>query len=295
MKNKKNCCNYETKIIVFFIILTSICFSIVGMQFFELNTKEAGEFIFRSNSENYDTFTFPNNQQFNKFIWFALDGVSAEFIDPLRDLFKDHLKFFLSHNNQVRYTFEVMKTWFTGRDNDKPNYKLIRGETIFETMNRGWKSKSIDFCGELFTFATVFPHGYEKKNFRKVTDYGENRIDRDLISFSFYFRPEGKINFENYLKEVAENNISFFTYDDSTDKIQHHDYYYSYPQFKRCREVQVKFASNMKIIKDFINEHPDYLLILSTDHGRDEIGFYLFILYLYVFRYFFYIYQIFYL
>jgi hypothetical protein len=259
----------------------------IGLHFFALNTKEAGQYIFCSEGKDKPDLEISKEVQFTQFIWLGIDAVSWNFIGDLRDLLHDHGKIYMTQTKQVRYTFELIKTWFTGRDNDKPNIFKMTGDSIFESINRGWKSKKIVLEGELWTFYPVFKPEYLKNVFNETVDYGEVQIMSNLIPHPYYFlTKENQAKFVSHLEDFNRKGLSLFSYSVNSDYVMHVDQRRNPdPKDREMSKTLAKnLAKNAAIIKKFVDEHPNVLFIINTDHGYDDWGIFSFSPFFYVFE-----------
>lgn len=243
------------------------------IQYFSLNTDEAGPYIFCSNNSDLQALRISQEKQFRKFVWFGVDGMSYKFTGPIKAVLGNYSKFFMTQNDQLRYSFELLKTWFTGRDPDKPNIRLMKGDSIFESMIRGWGRRTVSFHGENWLFKSVFSNEYRERVFNQTDDVGETQILNDNIPFPWFFKNgQKKKAFSEELETLAKDGLSLFSYSAGTDILQHRDFRRDYPNFTASRKMVDYLAEGITIVRDFIDRHPDYLFVMSADHGHDDVG-----------------------
>lgn len=62
--------------------------------------------------------------------------------------------------DKVRYTSEILKSWYSGRDNDKLNILPVPGDTLFHSFNRTYGRK-IHIYGGHNDLNLVLPRPYD--------------------------------------------------------------------------------------------------------------------------------------
>lgn len=202
------------------LILSLLCVLFLLLQYFSYNTGDAAA----NTEESCMTDKLPycnvsDDIQFQKFIHLGVDGVSWEFIDLLRQNLANHSHEFIAYTDQIRYTSELLKTWFSGRDNDKMNVRHIDGESFFSVHRRKY-GRTIHLYGSLGDFNNVLAYPFQDK-FWKVTDHVDEQPLEKHRPYSFWLAPENQSVFIDQLNTWNENGISLVSFTADTDHVQH--------------------------------------------------------------------------
>ena len=159
------------------------------------------------------------DHQFTKFLLFGVDGVSWLFINRLRDLLHEHSHEYITYTTNIRYTSELLKTWYSGRDNDKMNARRLSGDTLLSNYVRKY-GKKIHIYGSYADFKNVLA---DFSNIAyNITDISDEQPEDTHHAFGYFFLPENAQNLQTHLDYWSSNNLSLVAYTESTDHIQHH-------------------------------------------------------------------------
>lgn len=189
----------------------------------------------------------------------------------------------------MTYTFEIFKTFLSGRDNDKLNYKLLEGDNIFYAINRAWNDdnnkKKVILGGEAWFFDDLISKEDLNDMFLYINSTREEPKRLDTMNYYYYFNDSrAKERFISYLTKLSRNKESFFGYSSISDFSQHLNWGRK-NNFSESKFVAEKLTENMFLLKswiDFSTENSKYLLIIADDHGHDEFS-----LFVYLFVYLF--------
>lgn len=200
------------------VILTIIVVNVL-LDYFKLNTLTA----LPNESESCMTDRLPfcnlsDDHQFEKFIHLGMDGISWLFIDDLRQLFHEHSHEYITYTDEIRYTSELLKTWFSGRDNNKMNVKKLAGDHLFSNYKRKY-GKKIHLYGSLSAFNNVLD-SFDGL-FWKTTNVLDIQPTNAHRAFSFWLAAPNRTVFLNQLNEWNENNVSLVSFAADTDHVQH--------------------------------------------------------------------------
>lgn len=201
------------------LILVLIFIANVLLNYFKVNTRTA----FPIDSESCMTNQLPfcnlsDDHQFEKFIHLGVDGVSWLFIDDMRNLLHEHSHEYITYTDEIRYTSEILKTWFSGRDNNKLNIKRLSGDHLFSSFKRKYGAK-IHLYGSLSDFNNVLD-SFDGL-FWKTTNKVDIQPWKTHRAFSFWIAEPNRSVFLKQLNEWNDNNISLVSFTADTDHVQH--------------------------------------------------------------------------
>ncbi|KAA6378748.1 MAG: hypothetical protein EZS28_025725 [Streblomastix strix] len=210
-------------------------------------------------------------QQFSKFIWFIADGTSYQFVDRLEKHFSNHSKVYITHTERNRYSLELYKSWFAGVINDRMNYKKLDAETMFRSLYRNGIKSS--FIGPMYIMNSLMKDS-EWSVLHKVEDVKHDKKENDVLPWPFFFEDgeEGLNKLQEYLDDVSEQNASFIAYSTVSDNLFHKEYtQYKGKYFPESAKHGDLILQTIGFMKEWIDNHPDTLLIIASDHGYDEM------------------------
>ncbi|KAA6396734.1 MAG: hypothetical protein EZS28_007737, partial [Streblomastix strix] len=198
--------------------------------------------------------------QFSKFIWMISDGVAYKFVNKLENHLSDHAKIFVTHTERMKYSTEVYKTWFTGTINDRLSYKKVGCEIIFGNFLRSGVKTS--YIGAKY-IQNVYMKQSQWDQFVNVDVFDQHGHNTQPWPFFYEDGNKGQKRLEKYMNNVADKNVSFFAYSTVSDDLLHSDMeLYKGKNFTRCA-IHGEY--------EWVNQHPDVLLIMASDHGHDEL------------------------
>lgn len=160
-----------------------------------------------------------NDYQFEKFMMFALDGVSWHFAQPVVTLFGEHAHVYTTYTDLCRFTCAVFRSWCSGRDNNNMQWGAVKEDTVFHSFYRTYGRKmQIAFGGSWYLrMFTEPPEPY----FRKITLWYDQPPLDNYHAFSRWIHPKNISAFYEYAADMANANASVVTHFGSTDIVQH--------------------------------------------------------------------------
>lgn len=197
---------------------------IIKRVFFELFEFNIGtELLNESESCMTETFSFcklKDDYQFDKFIKIYVDDISLTRIDELNRLFYNNSHEYAIYCNTIKNSHELIKTTFTGRDNNKINIKMIEVDSFFTSFNRRY-GKKIHIFGASSSLAKslLFVHDvfYEEDNFKDLYLL-EQEQKLPLLMTS-----ENQSNFLNHITELSKSNDSFILFINNSKYVQYNE------------------------------------------------------------------------
>lgn len=241
----------------------------VAKAFLTQNTKTIlpnDKYSCRNN--NYSFCNISDDIQFNKFILLALDGVSFHYIQPILDYFGKNVQLYTTINNNIRYTQSIFRTWLTGRDSVSLQPFPIEEDNVMLSINRTYGiSQYLIANSNFFELGTVKPYD---SLFAGIDNF-YNTLEADVLRpYYKWFKDSKRLN--NTFDIIEKNNYSILSYEEGTDYVQHWEgYLYLCTDHSLAEMIPLSFIKDVQPIKEFIDKHNDYVLIISSDHGHDEI------------------------
>lgn len=232
-------------------------------------TIQAKDNTFISSGLYSEDFSVSEEFQFDGFIWMVADGVSWEFTEDLRNNFKNHSKIFKQQNNMCFYSSEIAKTYMTGRLNEKFSAFKAKGDNLIRTLLRKGKRKSLVVEGCAAAFFQAVPTKELEEFTAKQLTFSEAYY-KNAICYPFYFKDNDTLKkYLDRLEEYYNNNYSVFSWSETSDEVQHKETSRK-STFPESRRMAKKYAEDILVMKEWIDKHPNYLLVLSADHGHAE-------------------------
>ena len=202
------------------LIIAAIIVFFIAMAYIQFNTDTAPPNDLESCSTNALPFcNLSDDLQFNNFIFLGFDAVSWLFIDKLRELLHEHSHEYIQYTTRVRYTSEILKSWLTGRDNEKANPRPLPGDNLFTSFQRTHGQKRIHIIGTSSSLHTeIATPDREFWNVSRIPDWYP---DRKFYPYSFWLMPKNRDALIHQLEEWKKHNVSVWGWEDETDRIQH--------------------------------------------------------------------------
>ncbi|KAJ5071026.1 hypothetical protein M0811_02008 [Anaeramoeba ignava] len=241
------------------------------------------------------------SHQFDKFIWFIIDSYPYKRFERILPTYEDHSIIFTVSVSGMKWSHAIFSCWWTGMPPTNYFATTINGDNLFQAINRASKSCSnqnqnqiqnqnrnqlenknqiqnqnqlenknqnqnqnpnfkLKFVGTEWPLLTVLG-GKEKIN--HLFDEIEIIKDQDCYPHN-YPEIQDPIILNQKLKDVRSKNQSLIMYSSIFDHETH-----------TGNRDRLNFLDNSAVelfkkdtLVNFIKENPDYLLILSSDHGE---------------------------
>lgn len=209
--------------------------------------------------------------QFKRFFMFALDGVSWEFVQPLLDLFGEHLHAYTTYTSLCRFTQAIFRTWCTGRENRNLEGFSVREDTIFHSYFRTYGKKMQIAFGNSW-YLRLFAEPYEPY-FSRLDGWYDHPPADDYHVFGRWIHPSNRTAFLMYADETEKANGSVVTHFGDTDMVQHResDTYLVCSYFFLCGESNtIHFHHFFFLVLSLISHHPLFvsLSLFSLNSAR---------------------------
>lgn len=206
---------------VLFTIILVIILIIIKRVFFELFEYNKGtDFLIESEGCGVDGLSFCNltdDYQFDKFINLYIEDIQLPCIIEINNLLRNHSHEYTIYSNKIRSEYEMIKTSFTGRDNNKVNLKMMKDDSFFTSFYRKYGKKihlygtSSSFLDSLLFFNDIL---YEDAN---IKDLHPSKKEPEL---SNWLTSKNHGNFLNHVNELSKSNISLILFVNGTESVQ---------------------------------------------------------------------------
>ena len=246
-----------------------------------------------------------NKYKKSKFIWLNMDGLPSDILYSLKNIDKYKiLNLFYVNIVGIRITGCSHETEITGHYSTNLHYNTIKKDNIFTQMKN--IGNFIDFEGldvpygyyfedrQVFDNITIYEdlepyslnwfcdininitnddiNNYFKSYLTKTGDLKDrDNLEKIYNHFDEYFQNIITSDNENFNKCFNEKGFlskdkSLLYYSDNFDKINHQHFKYHY------KNIQNLYAFEKTVIEllKWIDNNPDYALIISSDHGGIE-------------------------
>ncbi|KAJ4461864.1 putative phospholipase D [Paratrimastix pyriformis] len=233
----------------------------------------------------------PKRQQWDKFIWLVTDSLPWRWSQPMIDYYGNNSVIYQLDVPGLRYSHVLYRTWWSGRLNDNVRSDPATGDTLAGAIKRT-KNIRLRYVGPEWSFLGII-RGIYQKTFDKL-DFRDEPLDVTLHHiYPFFFEnPGAQSDLQRILDEVHQSGQSLITHSAVLDHYLHGEYkQHKHPgwdirspsppprgfdppsqgkQYPYCEAMAGRYFDDVRVFRDWIQKHPDYLLILSSDHGYDE-------------------------
>jgi len=241
-------------------------------------------------AENTPSYCEPLPYQYKKVVWFITDGWAYYRAKSALDYYSNNSIVFTHAAIGDRWSHAIYTSWWTGIAPMNMLGFPINGDQLWESLARAegrrceldWNSLtspkresnkpgsvdySIEYSGPVWAPIAV---GGGKARFKEVYSFDTFNMVDEIYEKDPHVYPTLEIpQLQQTLESVAEKGMSFIAHSGLYDKSCHMiDKDHSKRKNEEAQYLTDYFLD--PTIKDFIDSHPDYLLILSSDHGAYE-------------------------
>lgn len=215
----------------------------------------------------------PSDLQFSKVIWYFTDGLPVKFSKKTFDHFKDHMVLYPIDVPGPKYSHAIYTSYMTGQLPTNYQGKAIEGDSLVKSIQRSPYMGPLTYVGPEWSFLAI--HGSKNYDtlFKRI-HLKEEPLDQphDQGYRFFYKDEEARKFFRETLDTVKAEGGSLFTHSAIFDHINHGIFRHDPTNLDYLNYLSDRIAGDINPLKDWIDENPDYLLILSSDHGVDDVS-----------------------
>ena len=175
-----------------------------------------------------------------------------------------------------KFSHAIYTSYMTGQLPTNYNGDPIPGDHLVRSMKRSPKNDyRFNYVGPEWSFLAIFG----KQNY--ATFFEETRIERESLDinfvhpYPFFFEYSSTMSMTNYLEELKRKDQSMFAHTGVFDHRQHGEHRGLGPEgenFPHTDNMARILNTDMKSLKNWIDQNPRYVLLLVSDHGVDEYG-----------------------
>mmetsp|Transcript_10987 Transcript_10987/g.15130 ORF Transcript_10987/g.15130 Transcript_10987/m.15130 type:complete len:885 (+) Transcript_10987:54-2708(+) len=228
--------------------------------------------------------------QYKKVVWFITDGWAYYRAKSALDTYSNNSIVYTHSPIGDRWSHAIYTSWWTGIAPMNMLGFPVKGDQLWESLARaegrrceltydninyperesnseGTLDYSIEYEGPVWAPIAV---GGGKSRMKKAYSFDTfNEVD-EVYETDPHVYPTLEISqLKTRLEEIASKNMSFIAHSGLYDKSCHMMDKDNSARKNREAEYLTDYFSDFTL-KDFIDSHPDYLLILSSDHGAYE-------------------------
>ena len=281
-------------------IIGILCY--LNPRLFEGKTLSEYSNNFCQNSSNYESIICKNNYKKKKFILLLIDGAAFDSLNFISNPEEHNLtRIYRNYDTEYKITGANFESMFTGKSSRNYKYKPFNSDNFFKQLhNSGYNlsylgdkipvfkflnnEKNIELnsykidveeisfsnlCDDSFNIEDEWVENYLKKNSNQI---GNLKISKEEMykTLNEYFKNSSfeKLNMSKCLEnkfKISQSGEKFgIIY--YTTILDHYNHKYSKKHYKTMAQAY-SIDSYLHKIWTFIQENPEFALIIGSDHG----------------------------
>ncbi|KAG9395235.1 hypothetical protein J8273_0455 [Carpediemonas membranifera] len=209
--------------------------------------------------------------RFDKILWFITDGHPRNFANESFDeVYNTHSNRLCTYIPGLKYSHTVYSGWLVGRYPYNIGAETVSMDTITAALARG--GHKVRYHGPEWSFALLNGRENYGALFEQTDFYPEihtvpyTRPYPGIFGITDNTVEQRKKLLYAYLDDVNGHNQSLIAHSAVFDHEMH-----TYPRWDRRTVHMGKLSmDDHNLLKAWVDEHPEYLLVISSDHGVDE-------------------------
>ncbi|KAG2383489.1 hypothetical protein C9374_004160 [Naegleria lovaniensis] len=223
--------------------------------------------------ENHHLCEYPPGLQFSKVIWFFTDGLPVKYSKKTFDHFRDHMVLYTIDVPGPKYSHAIYTSYMTGQLPTNYQGHAIEGDSLVKSMQRSPSMGPLTYIGPEWSFLAIHGSKNYDKLFKRIVIKEEPLDQPHDQGYRFFFSNEDARKFyHETLDTIKAEGGSLFTHSAIFDHINHGIFRHDPTNLDYLNYLSDRIASDINPLKDWIDANPDYLLILSSDHGTDDVS-----------------------
>lgn len=173
-----------------------------------------------------------------------------------------------------KYSHAIYTSYLTGQLPTNYQGHPIKGDHLVKSMKRSPSIGPLTYIGPKWSFLAISGKEADYKQYFDHIDIQEEPLDQPHDrAYRFFFKDTAsRHKFKQTLESIKAEDGSLFTHSAIFDHINH-GVYRAEPVNTRFLDTLAKrIADDLNTVKEWIDKNPDYLLILSSDHGCDDVS-----------------------
>eukprot|EP01114_Cavostelium_apophysatum_P005081 TRINITY_DN1568_c0_g1_i1.p1 TRINITY_DN1568_c0_g1~~TRINITY_DN1568_c0_g1_i1.p1 ORF type:complete len:876 (-),score=228.98 TRINITY_DN1568_c0_g1_i1:1299-3926(-) len=216
----------------------------------------------------------PKEKKFDKFLLFATDCWPIKYAKDVLEHYADHSISYFVNIPGAKYSHAIYTAYFTGQLPTNYKGEEIKGDHFIRSLLRAENTDyKLTYIGPEWSFLAIWGKRNYDVFFENVTIEKESLDIAFTHPYPFFFERAGFM--DAYLRNLKANKRSMFAHTGVFDHRQHGEHRGLGPagkDFPRTDKMARTMQTDMKSIKGWIDQNPEYLLVLLSDHGVDEYG-----------------------
>jgi hypothetical protein len=223
--------------------------------------------------EQYDICNIPEKYQFKKFLWFLTDGLPVKYSKKTLDHYASNSILYTIDIPGPKYSHAIYTSYLTGQLPTNYQGKPITGDSLLKSMQRSSSIGPLTYIGPEWSFLAISGKQNYNHLFKRIIDKPEPLDQPHDRAYRFFFQDtQSREWFWKTLDYIAAEEGSLFTHSAIFDHINHGIFRNNPTNTKYLDFLSNRIADDINALKGWIDKHPDYLLILSSDHGCDDVS-----------------------
>eukprot|EP01103_Thecamoeba_quadrilineata_P002511 TRINITY_DN12460_c0_g1_i1.p1 TRINITY_DN12460_c0_g1~~TRINITY_DN12460_c0_g1_i1.p1 ORF type:complete len:968 (-),score=127.20 TRINITY_DN12460_c0_g1_i1:63-2966(-) len=206
--------------------------------------------------------------QFDKFIWLVTDGFPIKYATFVEEVLESHLITYLVDIPGPKYSHAIYTSFLTGLlPMNLPGEPII-GDSLLKSLVRS--DYKLHYVGPEWSFLAMNGKENYESLFNKIELEFESLLADYEHAYPFFFETdEAYSRLEQTLKDLKKKDTSLISHSGVIDHRQHGEFRTG--KFSQTRRIARRCGNDFRYIKDWIDQNPEYLFIVSSDHGVDEM------------------------
>jgi hypothetical protein len=220
-----------------------------------------------------DVCKLPEKLQFKKFLWLLTDGLPVKYSQKTLNHYRDHSVLYTIDIPGPKYSHAIYTSYLTGQLPTNYQGSAILGDSLIKSMQRSPAIGPLTYIGPEWSFLAISGKNQYRHLFRRIINKPEPLDQPHDRAYRFFFMDQpSKDWMYKTLDMLKAEQGSLFTHSAIFDHINHGIFRNNPTNTKYLDFLSNRIADDINVLKTWIDNNPDYLLILSSDHGCDDVS-----------------------
>ncbi|KAG9395984.1 hypothetical protein J8273_2333 [Carpediemonas membranifera] len=245
--------------------ITNVSLFIVGSHPFY------GENVYCTDGKEHPECEIAENLQFDKFLWLVTDAHPRNFANSTFDLYEQHSARFNTFIPGIKYSHSIYSGWLTGKYPTNYPGVGIELDTYLKAIARTEAYKVV-YHGPAWSFGLINGEENWPRIFHRTELIEEVHTTQyvrpypGILGNDHASQDELRERMNAKLNAWADEGVSVVAHSAIFDHEMHIHPRWHQETVSMGRLV----AADHNMFKAWVDEHPEYLLVISSDHGVDE-------------------------
>src|SRR3989338_7502555 len=209
---------------------------------------------------------------------FVTDGWPIQYAKETISQYRDHAHIWGINVPGSKYSHAIYTAFFTGQPHTNYMGFPLSGDSLLDSIvdSAVCPSSKIEYVGPKWSLYDVLPE-HKDLLFDRVTLFEESLDLPYTHAYPFFFENTnsglGKFDVSHFLDSLASSGHSLIAHSAFFDHLQHGELKSGLFKDAHFTKLGARTLNRDLIsLKDFVDSHPEYLLVLLSDHGVDSFG-----------------------